>query len=637
MKFFSTFFLSLCFINTAFCQSTKWIIQFTDKNNSPYSISNPSQFLSQKAIDRRTRYHIAINNTDLPVNPSYIQQVVAKGVTYLNQSKWLNQILIYCNDHSIIDSINTLPFVKHATAVSLIPSKIKKIDEKIQPLQPSSFAIASGMSDTLNYGTSSNQVHIHHGEFLHNKGYTGDGITIAVLDAGFHQYKELKAFDSIRMNNQVLGEKDFVAYDNSVDEDNAHGTFCLSTIAANVPGIMVGTAPHAKFWLLRSENDSSEKPIEEQNWVAAAEFADSAGADMISSSLGYSLFDDPSFNHSHADIYASTTIVSRGAAMAANKGMIVTNAAGNEANNPWHYIIFPADADSVCTVGAINSDSVIASFSSVGYPGKVKPNIVSVGWDATIWGTNDAPESGSGTSFSTPNINGLIACLWEAFPAYNNMTILNAVYQGSNMYNNPDSSFGYGIPDMHKAYLILKRKQNVELYGNDWLFVSPDTFTNIIHVKLIGQIDGNATLFLNDANGNVIKTILLLTEQQEVYDTSFTNLDKLSGGNYFIKYNDSNTTRTIMVTKRVPSLHDWFVAAPVPFDNQLSVYLKAPENGKASICLIDAAGRIVETKELNVVENNTYTVKFTSAESMAKGVYFVQYAGMQKRTIKVVK
>ena len=241
------------------------------------------------------------------------------------------------------------------------------------------------------------------------------------------------------------------------------------------------------------------------------------------------------------------------------------------------------------------------------------------------------------TSFSTPNINGLIACLWEAFPAYDNMTILNAVYQSSNMYNDPDSSFGYGIPDMHKAHLILKKKQNVELYGNDWLFVNPDTFTNIIHVKLIGQIDGNAKLFLSDANRNIIKTISLTTEQQELYDTSFTNLDNLLPGNYFVKYSDSNTTRTIMVSKSAFSLHDWFVAVPVPFNNQLSVYLKAPENGKVSIRLIDAAGRIVETKELNVLENNTYTVKFTSAGSMARGVYFIQYIGMQKRTIKVVK
>src|SRR5207248_7323997 len=143
-----------------------------------------------------------------------------------------------------------------------------------------------------------------------------------------------------------LGEKDFVAYDNSVDEDYAHGMYCLSTIAANVPGKMVGTAPHAKFWLLRSEDAANEKPVEEQNWVAAAEFADSAGADMISSSLGYYYFDDPSFNHSYNDIYANTTIVSKGAEMAAQKGMIVTNSTGNEGNNHWHYIIVHAEADS---------------------------------------------------------------------------------------------------------------------------------------------------------------------------------------------------------------------------------------------------------------------------------------------------
>src|SRR4051794_39765887 len=185
MKFFFTLFVLCSFTNTIRCQNTKWIIQFTDKNNSPYSINNPSQFLSQKAIDRRSKYHIAIDNIDLPVNPSYIEQVVVKGATYLNESKWLNQILVYCNDSSVIASINALPFVKTTAAVGLHEPKNIKIDEKIQPIKSSLFAIASGMGDTLNYGASSNQVHIHNGEFLHNKGYSGDGITIAILDAGF--------------------------------------------------------------------------------------------------------------------------------------------------------------------------------------------------------------------------------------------------------------------------------------------------------------------------------------------------------------------------------------------------------------------------------------------------------------------
>jgi subtilisin family serine protease len=636
MKIFFTWIL--CgFVNAVLCQS-KWVIQFTDKKNSPYTINNPSQFLSQKAIDRRTKYHIAIDNTDLPVNPSYVGQVVAKGATFLNQSKWLNQVLIYCTDIAIIHSIKTLPFVKSTVAADLrAPSAREKIDEKIQPIKPSLFAVAAEMGDTLNYGASSDQVHIHHGEFLHNKGYSGNGITIAILDAGFYHYKELKAFDSIRLNKQVLVEKDFVDYDNSVDEDNEHGMYCLSTIGANVPGTMIGTGLHAKFLLLRSEDATSEKLIEEQNWIAAAEFADSAGADMLSSSLGYFYFDDPSFDHSYADIYANSTFVSKGAEMAANKGMIVTNSAGNEGSSEWHYIIFPADADSVCTVGAISVDSSIASFSSYGYPGKIKPDIVSVGLNTTIWGTNNEPVTGSGTSFSNPNINGLIACLWEAFPTYNNMAILNAVYQSANRYNNPDNRFGYGIPDMHKAYLLLKEKQNKELYGNDWLFVNPDTFTNIIHIKLIGQIDGNAKLFLNDANGNIIKIISLATEQQEVYDTSFTTLDNLPPGNYFIKYSDNISSRTIMITKKTLLLHDWFVATAVPFSVTLSVYLKAPESGKVFIRLVDASGRFIEKKELNIVQNYLYTINFSSAASVARGVYFIQYTGTQKRTIKVVK
>ncbi|HXL55197.1 MAG TPA: S8 family serine peptidase, partial [Chitinophagaceae bacterium] len=376
---------------------------------------------------------------------------------------------------------------------------------------------------------------------------------------------------------------------------------------------------------------------EEQNWVAAAEFADSAGADMISSSLGYYYFDDPSFNHSYADIYANSTTVSRGAATAARKGILVTNSAGNEGNNQWHYIIFPADADSVCAVGAVDGNGQIASFSSYGYTGKVKPNIVSVGLNTTIFGTNNVPVMGSGTSFSNPNINGLIACLWQAFPAYNNMTILDAVYKSADRYNNPDNHYGFGIPNMQKAYLILKKKQNLELYSNEWLFAKPDPFTNHIDLKLIGQVDGNMQISLQNTEGDVITSISFTTEQQEVYDTAFVSLDNLPGGQYFVRYTDSLTEKTIILIKKGIVMNDWLVAVPVPFTTQLTVYLKAPENGKVNLRLTDALGRIIETSELNVVQNNLYTVNFISAASLARGVYFVQYIGGEKKTIKVIK
>jgi serine protease AprX len=626
-----------------FSQYPKWVIQFTDKNNSPYTVSNPAAYLSKRAIERRTRYNIPIDTTDLPVNPSYIQQVISKaGVTYLSQSKWLNQVLISCNDSATVAAISLLPFVKATSPVGFFAAsrndlQPNRFEEVIAPAIASSSLVASTTGDTIQYGTSSEQVHIHNGEYLHNKGYTGNGITIAMLDAGFYHYKELSAFDSIRTNQLVLGERDFVDYDNSVDEDNAHGMYCLSTIAADLPGTMVGTAPHAAFWLLRSENANSEYPVEEHNWVAAAEFADSAGADMISSSLGYFYFDDSQFNHSYEDIYANMTTVSKGAAMAAKKGMIVTNSAGNEGDNAWHYIIFPADADSVCTVGAVDYQKNIASFSSYGYPGKVKPNIVSVGVNTTIFGTDNTPVTGSGTSFSNPNINGLIACLWQAFPQYNNMTILNAVYQSADRFNNPDDQYGYGIPDMKQAYLILKTKQNIELYGKEWLFASPDPFDNRIQLRLIGQVNGNAHLTLQDADGNIISNIPLLTEQQEVYDTAFLNLQDLPGGEYFIKYTDSLSTKTIAIKKKGIIMNDWLVALPVPFVNRLTVYIKGIETGKADLRLTDAAGRTIETKTLQIVEDNIYTVNFTKAGALPHAVYFIQYIGSKKKTIALVK
>ncbi len=634
----------ICLANSLHAQYDKYIISFTDKNNSPYSLSTPSAYLSAQAVARRAKYNIALDSTDLPVNPAYIQRVLSKGnITLLVQSRWLNDILILTTDTAALTAINTLPFVKKTAPVGLFrqPGRTPVTDKfslEKNTTQASSFTGNISGGDTLLYGLSSNQVHIHHGEFLHNKGYTGKGITIAVLDAGFYHYKSLTAFDSIRANNQVLAEKDFVAFDNSVNEDDTHGMECLSTIAANLPGVMVGTAPKANFLLLRSENSTSEYPVEEHNWVTAAEYADSAGADLISSSLGYNQFDDPNFNHTYADIYANSTMVTKGAAMAVKKGLIVTNSAGNEGNKPWKYIVFPADADSVCTVGAVDNNGAIASFSSYGYPGKVKPSIVSVGSGTTVFSSGGVPVSGYGTSFSNPNINGLIACLWQAFPRFNNMAILDAVYKSADRYNTPDDRYGYGIPNMQTAYLLLKQKQNILLYGNDWLFANPNPFTDSLHITLIGQLNGPITLTLKDESGNTIKTITLVTEAEEVYDTVMDKLLIYPAGNYTLTYNDGATSRNILLTKKGIVLNSWLQAAPVPFGQQLTVYVKAPETGPATIKLINMAGTTVATYQLTTTTGSIYTIPVDGAGKLAKGVYVIQYTGAtQKKAIKVVK
>ena len=348
-------------------QYSKIIVQLTDKDNSAYNLNNPSNFLSKRAIDRRIRYQIPLDSTDLPVTNKYVDSIRLSGnVKILSISKWLNQILIETTDQNALTKINLFPFVKSTNSVaprnpSLISSK--RFKEEINPI-PFVFGNRNSGSkgDAFDYGSNFNQVHIQEGEYLHNKGFKGDNIQIAVLDAGFSQYKTVTAFDSVRINQQILGERDLVNFDNSVNEDDSHGMYCLSTMAANWPGKMIGTAPKANYWLIRTENAFTEYPVEEHNWVVGAELADSTGSDMISSSLGYFDFDDVSFNHTYEQLYKNATTVSKGAAIAANKGMIVMNSAGNAGGSWWNFVAFPADVDSVCSVGAVNSAGDIAGY-----------------------------------------------------------------------------------------------------------------------------------------------------------------------------------------------------------------------------------------------------------------------------------
>jgi subtilisin family serine protease len=477
---------------------------------------------------------------------------LAQGtVSYLSQSKWLNQILIFTTSATAINNIKNLSFVKSVDPVGPAATsagpKIDKFKETLTPIKPGGIK-QPNTAITYDYGSSYGQIHIHNGEFLHQRGFTGRGMVIAIIDAGFYHYKTTAAFDSTRAHNRFLGEKDFVDFDNSVNEDYNHGELCLSTIAANVPGVMVGTAPNASFWLLRSEDVNSEYPIEEHNYAAAAEFADSAGADLISCSLGYFQFDDPQFDHTYNDFYKNTTMISRAATYAAKKGMLVTNSAGNEGGGSWNYIIFPADDDSVCTVAATDVSGNIAGFSSYGYPGKVKPNIASVG-SGTVLYSPSGLTSGSGTSFSNPNINGLIACLWQAFPEFNNMAILNAVYQSSDRYNTPDNHYGFGIPNMQNAFKALKALRNQRLYGKEWLFVNNTTFNSSLEIKLIGRLDGDAKLELLDADKKIVASMKVTTEEQEVYELSFKEANNLPAGVYTLQYTDGSTTKTVRVTK----------------------------------------------------------------------------------------
>ena len=444
-------------------QFTRYIIRLKDKGTNPYSIAIPSQYLTARAIQRRIRYGIPIDSTDLPITPRYIDSIrLAGAVTIINVSKWLNQVAILTTDAAALTKINGFPFVISALPIAAFaqptdhPVK-KQLDVPNPP--GNNPATPQSITDYYSYGQSFGQVHLHNGEFLHNRGFRGQGMQMAILDAGFFHYLSLPTFDSVRNNGQVLGTWDFVAGDASVDEDNSHGMNCFSIIAANMPGVFMGGAPKASFYLYRTEDVNSEYPIEEQNWAAGMERADSLGVDITSTSLGYNQFDNAAFNYTYAaDLNGHKTLSARAANMAARKGIIVVVAAGNEGNNAWHYIITPGDADSVMAIGAVTTTGVVGTFSSYGpnSSGQIKPAVAAVGVSATIANTtNGQPTFGSGTSFACPNMAGLTTCLWQAFPEVNNMRIISTLQAAANRSSNPDDRTGYGIPDLKKAFVML--------------------------------------------------------------------------------------------------------------------------------------------------------------------------------------
>jgi hypothetical protein len=476
MLFKNVILLFFCFLagTQVSLSQTRYLVRFKDKVGTQFSITDPSAYLSSRSIARRTRYNIAIDSTDLPVSAAYIQSLRnIPNVTILNISKWLNQVSIQTSDPAAITAINSLPFVRASMPIAARLQEVAKDPAyKFESTFPSTKAKFQGalQSDHFNYGQSDAQVRIHNGAFLHNIGLRGQNMIISMLDAGFFLYTSLKAFDSVNKNGQVLGTYDFVNRELSVVEDNAHGMNCFSIIAANIPGEFVGTAPKANFYLYRSEEAATEYPIEEHNWVCAAERTDSVGGDVISSSLGYTTFDNPVYNHTYAEMNGNTTMAAIGADLAAKKGILVFNSAGNDGDKPWKFISTPADADSIVAVGAINVNGVIAAFSSFGpsSDGQVKPDVVSVGVSTVLQGTNNTISRGNGTSFSCPNIAGLATCLWQGFQEFNNMKIIQALRQSSNNFNTPNDRLGYGIPDMKKATMLLIKDfatSNAQLEG----------------------------------------------------------------------------------------------------------------------------------------------------------------------------
>jgi serine protease AprX len=616
---------------------TKYIITFRNKGTNPFSISSPLAYLSQRAIDRRTRYSIAIDSTDLPITPRYLDSIRTSGsVTILNTSRWLNSISILTSDASALTKINSFSFVKAVSPIAPRTSSISlnhKTEDNELPLPQ--HRENGTLADFYNYGASLAQVHIHNGEFLHNIGLRGQGMQIGMLDAGFNNYLTVKAFDSARINGQILSTWDFVARDNSVNEDDSHGMQCFSTIAANIPGQFVGTAPGASYYLFRSEDAATEFPVEELNWVCAAERVDSSGGDVISSSLGYNTFDPPfaSSSHTYADMNGNTTMVATGADLAAKKGILVVNSAGNEGTNTWKYIITPADGDSVLAVGAVNTSGQVASFSSFGpsSDGQVKPDVASVGQGTVVQFPSNVIGTNNGTSFSAPNMAGLATCLWEGFQEFNNMKIIDALRKSGSKSTAPDDRIGYGIPDLKKAVMQLVKDfatTSASLTGCrttlNWISKDSRTMKYEIERQLPGQ---SSFVKISDENGsgNVFGNHtysyedLLSDIQPGSINYRLRQVIDTSASGFTADYLD---TVNVSLTAKCPAVKDSIVLFPNPAGNNFSIRITTsvpfPE---LSIHIYNAKGQLFATYKRNILPGAT-RIDIPSG-FFATGKYFV--------------
>ena len=430
----------------------KYRISLKDKAATEYSLKQPEKFLSEKAIERRKKQNLPIDSTDLPVCRKYIDEIRKQGVTIVVTGKWNNFVTVSCNDTTLIDRIEALPFVLSTEKVWIFPGA----DKPSMATERDSVINQPTIHPDSIYGRAITQIQLSNGDKLHEAGFKGQGMTIAVIDAGFHNVDKITAMQNIR----ILGTKDFVNPQADIFAESSHGLSVLSCIGTNQPGIMTGTAPEASFWLLRSEDDDTEQPVEEDYWAEALEFADSVGVDVVNTSLGYYEFDDKSKNYKYRDLDGHHALMSRQASLIADKGMVLVCSAGNSGMGSWKKITPPGDAENVLTVGAIDKKAVLAPFSSIGNTadGRVKPDVVAVGAGSDVIRTDGNQGRANGTSFSSPIMCGMVACLWQACPKLTAKELVELVRRAGDRAAFPDNIYGYGVPDMWKAYNDYKSK-----------------------------------------------------------------------------------------------------------------------------------------------------------------------------------
>ena len=536
-KIFIFLFLVSNFVG--FSQEDAWVY-FKDKPGFQTYLDNPLTMLSQRALDRRTAQGIDLDDKDVPIYQPYINDITAStGITVKAKSKWLNCLHI----RGSVADINALKLVSSVLKVDFANRLFNSAKiTSVQRLKPKPINKTLETAINFNYGTSANQIQMLNGHLLHQANYTGYGKVIAVLDSGFLGVDTAQPFQRLRDNNQILGGYNYVNKSTNFFAVDDHGTLVLSTMGGFTYGQLVGTAPDAQYYLYITEDVVSENPVEESNWVEAAEEADRVGVDIITSSLGYFGYDNPNYSHTYSDMTGNSAFASKGANIAFSKGILVVASAGNEAQTSEPHVGVPAEATNVLAIGAVKADKTYAAFSSIGpsFDNRVKPDVMAQGQASVLSDVSGTTTTASGTSFSGPILAGMVACLWQALPLKTNQEIKQLIIQSADRFSLPTAQYGYGIPDFN---LALSNGLSVSDFSKSDFVVYPNPTSDSISVTFTDGFD-TGTINLYTVLGQKVLEEKVSTQSPVI---STKSLEK---GTYLYKIESNGYSKSGKIVKK---------------------------------------------------------------------------------------